>query len=72
MIMANKWIKWAGGKCPVRKGALVDVKHRDGDIFLRQRAGVYAHIPDGHAEDWSHDDIGSDITAYRLSTKKAK
>lgn len=56
------WVEWNGGECPVRKGALVDVWHRDGNVFRDVVVG-----PSGvFAEDWSHDGHDGDIIAYRV------
>jgi hypothetical protein len=65
----NYWITWNGGECPVPVGTLVDVKHRDGDIYYNQSAGLKLPLPDGCAEDWGHSPSGGfvgDIVAYRV------
>lgn len=59
---SDGWIAWAGGECPVPFGTLVDVKHRDGDVYLKRPAGVT-----GGAGDWSHTNDNGDIIAYRVS-----
>lgn len=69
--MNNDWIDWAGGACPVADGSKVDVKHRDGDVFLSNTAGLESESEtDGFAEDWSvsgnHSHPG-DIVAYRVA-----
>lgn len=66
---AEGWIKWEGGECPVPKGTHVDVRHRDGDVFLNQRAEA-----SDYAEDWTQEDHNGDIIAYRphLATKQGK
>lgn len=59
------WIEWAGGKCPVEKGTLVDVKLRNGRTETRQTAlekGDFASYAS-----WRCDGNGADIIAYRLS-----
>lgn len=56
----SKWIEWTGGECPVDYCTLVDVRHRDGDVFFAEAAGFAS------AHDWDHDDVGGDIMAYRL------
>lgn len=64
--MSENWIEWNGGCCPVKRGSLVDVKHRDGDVYY----GVPAGMPESRAEDWSHDTTFAspgDIVAYRVS-----
>ena len=61
------WIEWHGGECPVAKGTLVDVKHRDGNVHLNQSALLDAPLPNGCAEDWDNDGVSGDIIAYRLS-----
>lgn len=55
------WKRHRGGKCPVEAGVLIDVRHRDGDIFERVRVGKSFAC-----EDWSHGGDGGDIMAYRL------
>lgn len=63
--MTNKdgFIRHRGGKCPVEAGTLVDVRHRDGDIFLAEPAcGL------GRAETWAHSNHKGDIMAYRIHT----
>lgn len=58
---AGEWIKWDGGNCPVSPYEIVDVRHRDGEIFENTRA-------DGrNCRDWSHSDEDGDIMEYRLS-----
>lgn len=61
------WIKWGGGECPVPVGTLVDVVHRDGDVYLSQQAGVAGELPYGFAEDWDHLDAPGDIVRYRVA-----
>lgn len=55
----DDWIEWEGGEPPVRKGTLVDVKHRGGDLYMAVPAGK------DYAEDWLHDGSCRDIVAYR-------
>lgn len=56
----NGWIPWHGGECPLPDGALTDVKHQDGDVFLGSRARAM-----GSAHDWSHTHGDGSIVAYR-------
>ena len=65
----NGWIKWEGGKCPVEKGTLVDVKYRDGNRKYSLPAGVSIDdsVPNAHEAYWHNDSNGWDIIAYRLS-----
>ena len=71
--MHNDWIEWTGGDCPVAKGTLVDVKYRGGRSAHGVTAGTEWGEPDhvsdngNNAEDWYHDGIGADISAYRLA-----
>lgn len=65
----KEFIPWGGGECPVPLGTLVDVKHRDGDCYTRQKAG-FPEQDDGevgYAEDWSHSNCPGDIIGYRIS-----
>lgn len=54
------WIEWGGGECPVEKGTLIDVKHRDGEVYQNKPA-----IGDNNVC-WSHTGFHGDIIAYRL------
>ncbi|MGK1930552.1 hypothetical protein ACR91X_24785 [Klebsiella pneumoniae] len=54
------WIEWSGGNCPVEKGTLIDVKHRDGEIYQNKPA-----MGDNNTR-WSHTGSRGDIIAYRL------
>ena len=55
----KQWIEWAGGKMPVERGIMVDVRCRNGRIHRGIEAGT------GWAEDWDRDNVGADIVAYR-------
>lgn len=57
--MADNWIEWNGGECPVPADALVEVKLRDTKIQGPWR---------GHADAWvwGHTDEDDDIVAYRV------
>jgi hypothetical protein len=59
-----KWIDWHGGECPVEIGALVHVKHRDGEIFYGAMAGCYDEDGASHARCWLHDGSDGDIVQY--------
>lgn len=60
--MEKDWIENVTGEMPVETGTLVDVMHRDGDIFFSVPAGTE------EAEDWEIEgDHPGDIIAYRLS-----
>jgi hypothetical protein len=54
------WIEWGGGNCPVEKGTLIDVKHRDGEIYQNKPA-----MGDNNTR-WSNTGSRGDIIAYRL------
>lgn len=62
MAKANKdgWIRHRGGKCPVEKGTLIDVRYRDGEIRVECEA------LDDDCSDWSHTCSLGDILAYRI------
>lgn len=64
------WIDWPGGECPVPRGTLVDVRYRCGRENNHVSAGISCDMggsdSDWCAEDWSHDNSGNDIIAYRL------
>lgn len=57
------WIRHLGGKCPVEAGTLVDVCHRDGDVFTGCKVGESFSC-----KDWSHTNDDGDIMAYRIHT----
>lgn len=62
------WIAWHGGKCPVAKGTLVDVRYRNSaerhnipalELISGDDDASYAY--------WKNDGMSNDIIAYRLS-----
>lgn len=53
----NKWIPWAGGKCPVTPDTLVDTKFQDGNIFKNLFADNW---------DWEHAWGPDNIIAYKV------
>jgi hypothetical protein len=59
MASENPWIQWAGGKCPVAEEAIVQVRHRNGDMCTDE-AGEFGDL-------WADDAFCFDITAYRLA-----
>lgn len=64
---ADGWIEWNGGDCPVPKGALIDVKYRNGHEENAIPAGEYSGASHRmSAIDWSNDGRQYDIAAYRL------
>lgn len=61
--MTQDWIEWKGGDCPVERGTLVDVRHRDGEEFLQ----VPAEKDGSFAQDWSwEDDLTGTLAAYDI------
>lgn len=54
------WIEWGGGKCPVEKGTLIDVKLRDGEIYQNKPAMGENNY------NWTHTGSRGDIIYYRL------
>ena len=62
---ADGWVEWSGGwVMPVAVGTLIDVRHRDGDVFEGTPAGG------AHSRDWRHLNGGGDIVAYRVVEPK--
>ena len=67
------WIEWKGGRCPVEKGTLVDVKYRDGiEIFslpalLNPPYEENNTFRDASGAFWRKHGQRNDIIAYRLS-----
>ena len=57
---SDGWIPWSGGYMPIPKDTLIDVKHRDGEVYRNKPAGGAANI------DWYHSYEGGDIIAYRI------
>jgi hypothetical protein len=64
----SEWIKWAGGKCPVPDGTLVDVEYRDGSIqrTLPANVEVAGAQDDASCAYWANDACDCDIVRYRL------
>lgn len=60
------WIEWGGGKCPVEKGKLIDVKWRDGKVDTAIPAKIKLPSRDRQAIIWHHSGYELDIIAYRL------
>ncbi len=59
-LKKQKWIKWAGGECPVDKLTLVRVKLRDGSKYKVPRvAGDFTWDRRKNKCDW-------DIIAYKI------
>ena len=56
--MADDWIAWSGGNCPVAPEDLVDFEQKNGVRCQRAQAKMLH---------WSHSGVFSDIVAYRLS-----
>ena len=54
--IADGWIEWHGGDCPVWEGSTPEVMFRDGETKNNWKAGAMA---------WDHIGSGSDIIAYR-------
>ena len=62
------WIPWAGGKCPVPNGTVVDVKYRDEYVGrgLPANESVDAAEDDAGPAYWRADGMSNDIIAYRV------
>lgn len=60
-MTGRTWTNWAGDELtpPVDENTMVDVKDRDGFVWLNVRAGSHP---------WLHLDSDHDIVAYRLAT----
>lgn len=65
---ADGWIEWKGGECPAPKGAILDVKYRDGVISTGLEAGQMLGIGtrDASYSYWQSSNMSADIIAYRL------
>jgi hypothetical protein len=58
-ILADEWIEWNGGECPVLADSLVDI---------RVECGNHSYGSCADDWDWTHGDpYGYDIVAYRLA-----
>ena len=55
--LANNWIEWHGGKCPVDGGTIVEIELRSGKVLTPRTA---SHVF------WHHGINDGDITAYRI------
>jgi len=51
------WIEWPGGERPVAREQRVETRYRRQGIVENDEARFF---------DWSHNDIASDIIAYRM------
>lgn len=64
------WIQWNGGKMPVDKGTLIDVKYRNGEVNLHVSAGFplvdNGSVSGKYACDWHSSESKYSIVAYRL------
>lgn len=54
--IADGWLEWHGGECPVWDRSMPNVMFRDGDAHDKWHAGVM---------EWNHIGTGRDIVAYR-------
>lgn len=67
--MSGRWIKWAGGQCPVELDVLVDVKLREGTTMSGERAMEFVALDADEQtpqnNNWLHDGGPLDIVAYR-------
>lgn len=64
--VANPWVLWEGGRCPVSFGTMVDVRHRDGNEWR----GVGALVEGSFAYRWTHQEHpfdSYDIVAWRFA-----
>ena len=61
------WIEWGGGECPLPRGALVDVRYRDGKQLNALSANYGTLNPrDASFVFWRNCGCEKDIIAYRL------
>ena len=56
--VAEPWVKWEGGECPVPKDTIVQIRMRDGTGACEP--GVAGELR------WDHRGWGGDITRYRV------
>lgn len=61
----SDWITWEGGECPVEPDTLVQVQFR-GETRARAGRSKSDTALDQHGFDWSHNNNGGDIIAYRI------
>ncbi|MFJ5159465.1 hypothetical protein ACIP6T_09830 [Pantoea sp. NPDC088449] len=61
-IENDGWIEWKGGQCPVKDGAIVDVRLRSGQakFFCASEALIWAN------GNYVRDEMDCDIIAYRV------
>lgn len=69
---ADGWIEWHGGECPVDKGALVDVRYRDGVDGMAMPALTFNIVREDWrvCVNWKHENNPGDIIAYRIHQPK--
>ena len=65
--MSGDWIKWSGGKCPVKDGSLVDIKYHDGHIQYGMVVGGFHHGYKYGIASWEMRYKNASIVAYRHS-----
>ena len=63
---ADGWIPYAGGGCPVDGDVTVEVRLRSGQENVAEDAEAADYL------DWSIDDVGGDIVAYRVVEETPK
>lgn len=61
----SDWMDWKGGDCPFVAGTVVDVKDRDGTLWLNKTVGESKDIDNYF---WTHEGFeGNHIVAYRVN-----
>lgn len=67
LAASEGWIEWGGGECPVKIGALVDIRDGDGYEWYGVKAAPKDEYSDAAGTFWEHKGSpGNNIIAYRL------
>lgn len=67
--LSHKWIEWRAGHCPVERGTMIDVKDRDGEVYLAVAALDHYSNTEKY---WLHKECSErcEIIAYRVLQQK--
>jgi hypothetical protein len=76
VVDSEGWVQWNGGKMPVEKGTLIDVKYRNKSENIGVIAGIKGCKTGSnkgmYAFDWRYTGRSGDIIAYRLHAPRVQ